>query len=100
MGKKLPYTPRSRVRSALRQLWLRSRERAAAVKREQYTCQRCGIKQSKAKGKEVAIEVHHIQGVNWEEMIDKIYEEILIHPEGLEVLCPKCHKEVGHENIS
>jgi hypothetical protein len=32
MGKKLPYTPRSKVRAALRQLWLRSRERAAALK--------------------------------------------------------------------
>ena len=34
MGKKLLTTPRSRVKAALRQVWLRSRERAAALKRE------------------------------------------------------------------
>lgn len=31
MGKRLATTPRSQVRSALRQLWLRSRERRAAL---------------------------------------------------------------------
>jgi len=97
MGKRLPNTPRSKVRAALRQLWLRSRERAAALKREKYTCQRCGVKQSKAKGKEQKVEVHHKEGIgNWEIVIDAIIAEILCDPSNLEVVCPNCHdKEHG-----
>ena len=93
MGKKQPGTPRSRVRSALRQLYLRSRERAAALKRDEYTCTECQIKQSRAKGREVYVEVHHKTEIRWKEIIDMIYEELLIHPDGLETLCKECHKQ-------
>jgi predicted HNH restriction endonuclease len=94
MGKKKPETPRSKVRSALRQLWLRSRERAAALKRDSYTCKRCGVKQSRAKGREQDVQVHHLQGIgNWEKVIDIIYEEILCHPDRLETVCPDCHEK-------
>ena len=97
MGKRLPNTPRSTVRASLRKLWLRSRERAAALKREKYTCQRCGVKQSKAKGKEQKVEVHHKEGIgNWEIVIDAIIKEILCDPSNLEVVCQNCHdKEHG-----
>lgn len=92
MGKRLPGTPRSRVRNSLRQLWLRSRERAAAIRRDQYTCQSCGRKQSKAVGREFKVEVHHRHGIgNWEAAIDAVYENILCNPEHLETLCPECH---------
>ncbi len=93
MGKKLPNTPRSKIRQALRQLWLRSRERASALKREKYTCEVCKKKQSKAKGKEQKVEVHHIKPIerDWELIIDLIYERILIDPKGLKILCPDCH---------
>jgi 5-methylcytosine-specific restriction endonuclease McrA len=93
MGKKNPIqTPRSKVRAAIRQVWLRSRERAAAIKRDNYTCQCCGRKQSKAKGKEFAVQVHHKELiVNWEAVIDAVYEHILCHPDGLETLCRECH---------
>jgi predicted HNH restriction endonuclease len=95
MPKKLLTTPRSRVRSAIRQLWLRSRERAQALKAQGYCCQSCGVKQSKAKGKEVAVEVHHKSGIgNWEQVIDAIYKQILCSPTTLEVLCPDCHDEI------
>ena len=95
MPKKLLTTPRSRVRSAIRQLWLRSRERAAALKAQGYCCQSCGAKQSKAKGKEVFVEVHHKNGIgNWDKVIDLIFEQILCPPELLEVLCPDCHDEI------
>lgn len=97
MGKRLPYTPRSKVKAALRTLSLRSRERAAALKREKYCCQRCSKKQSKAKGREVVIEVHHLKGVKWEKMIDLIYEELLCDPKFLEVLCFCCHNEKHKE---
>ena len=95
MGKRQPGTPRSKVRAALRLLSLRSRERAAALKREGYCCERCGVKQSKAKGKEVAVQVHHREGIgNWDKVIDLIYEELLCSPDKFEVLCKLCHKEI------
>ena len=92
MGKRLPSTPRSRVRACLRQLWLRSRERASAIKRENGCCEGCGGKQSKAKGKEFKIEVHHINGVpNWEHLIDEVYRHILCDSKELQVMCKPCH---------
>jgi 5-methylcytosine-specific restriction endonuclease McrA len=94
MGKRLPTTPRSKVRAALRQLWLRSRERAAALKRDSYTCQFCGKKQSKAKGREQKVEVHHREGIgNWEKVIDLVFAELLCSPDELETTCPECHDE-------
>lgn len=98
MGKKLPTTPKSRVRNALRQLFLRSRERAAALKAAGNCCARCGVKASKAKGKEVSCEVHHKRGVlNWSKIIDAVFEQLLCKPELLEVLCKECHKK-EHED--
>ena len=70
MGKKLPYTPTSQIKNHLRMLWLRSRERNAAIKREKGCCQKCGKKQSKRKGAVVKIEVHHIRGIKWKEIIE------------------------------
>lgn len=99
MGKKLPTTPRSRVRAALRQLWLRSRERAAAIKREQNTCECCGKKGSVAKGREVKIEVHHLEGIQWDRIIEYIYRHILVNPDALEVLCKECHAEKERDNV-
>ena len=97
MGKRLSYTPRSQVRSALRRLWLRSRERAAALKRDKYTCQCCGRKQSKAKGKEVKVEVHHVEGVgNWDATMNVIYEQLLCLPDKLETQCKECHEKSLH----
>ena len=93
MGKRLESTPRSRVRQALRRLWLRSRERAQALKHGKYTCSICGKKQSRAKGKEVYLEVHHKYGVEWDLVINLIFKYLLIHPSALEVLCEDCHKE-------
>ena len=93
MGRKNELkTPRSRVKHALRQLWLRSRERQFAISRDSYTCQYCKQRQSRAKGKEFYIEVHHMAGIaNWETVIDAVYEHILCHPDGLETLCRDCH---------
>ena len=94
MAKKLPYTPNNKIKSALRQLWLRSRERAAAIKRDEYRCQRCGGKQSKAKGKEFKVEVHHKSGIeNWQELYDSVRKNLLVDPENLETLCKECHKK-------
>ncbi len=92
MGKRLLYTPNSKIRAALRQLFLRSRERSATIKRDDYSCQKCGIKQSRARGKEVYVEVHHLQGIeNWDEIYRVIRKHLLCDPDLMETLCKKCH---------
>ena len=90
---KKPITPNSQIRSALRRLWLRSRERGAAVKRDKNTCGNCGRKGSVAKGREVKIEVHHHEQINWERIIEYIRRHLLVDPKGLECLCRECHAE-------
>jgi len=97
--KKKPNTPRSRIKNALRMVWLRSRERAACLKAAGNRCERCGVKASVAKGREQKIEVHHKHGIgNWEKVIDMVYEELLTCAERMECLCPECHKkEHGHD---
>ena len=97
MGKRKPTTPRSRVKNALRQVWLRSRERAAALKRTGYCCERCGVKQTMAKGKEVRMEVHHRYGIDWDGVVDIIFARVLVPPEQLQVLCKDCHKQLHKE---
>jgi len=91
MGRKKPETPKSRITSALRLLWLRSREHAAALKRENNTCERCGAKKSVAKGREVKVVVHHRNGIDWSGIADLIRERVMVHPDNLEVLCKSCH---------
>lgn len=97
MAKKLITTPRSKARAAIRQLWLRSRERATALKNAEYRCEKCGVKQSTAKGKEVKLEVHHNNGIgNWDAVMDSIYRHVLCDPKHLTVVCKACHTEI-HE---
>lgn len=94
MAKKNPMkTPRSKVTAALRKLFLRSRERCFTLKTKGYRCECCGAKQSKAKGREVKVEVHHRSGIkNWREIIDAVFQTVLnLHD--LQVLCEKCHKQ-------
>lgn len=94
---KLPTTPRSRVKNTLRMLWLHSRERAEALKRDNHTCKDCGKKAyRKTKDRKVIeeqkVQVHHKKGIgNWEKVIDLIFEEILCDPKHLETVCPECH---------
>lgn len=92
-SRKLPNTPRSRIKSALHKLFLRSRERAAALKRDGYTCCVCRAKQSRASGREIYVEVHHKNGVRWTEIIDYIFAQLLVDPSKLETLCTDCHKK-------
>lgn len=88
---KKPITPNSYIRSVLRRyVWLRSRERAAQLKRDENRCQVCGRKQSRAKGREVSVECHHVRGVDWTGLI-KLIKERLLGGE-LVTLCVDCHK--------
>jgi len=96
MAKKSPNTTNTQIRAACRRLFLRSRERASAIKRDKYTCQECGIKQTRAGKKEdwVYVEVHHKRGVlNWQMVFDAIREGLLCNPDELETLCKSCHKK-------
>lgn len=90
MGKKLPYTPASHIIRYVRLCWLRSRERLKVLKEANYTC-KCGKKQSRAKGKEVKVQVHHIEPILWKKVIEFIRKEVLDKPQ--EVLCEDCHKK-------
>ena len=98
MGRKKPYTPNSKIRASLRRLWLHSRERSRAIKRDNYSCQICGVKQSRAKGKEVYVEVHHLENIcNWQEMYDSIRKNLLCSEDDLQTLCKKCHGNLQHD---
>lgn len=101
MGKRLEYTPNSKIRQALRQLFLRSRERANAIKRDGYTCQKCNRKQSKAKGKEFKVQVHHKENIlNWEKLFDAVREYLLCSPDKMITYCEECHeKETNRQNL-
>ena len=100
MGKRLPYTPNSKIKAAIRKLWLQSRERAAAIKRDAYTCQRCGVKQSRAKGREVYVEVHHLNGIeNWDKVYLTIRKHVLCSPDDMETLCKGCHGKEGGTDV-
>ena len=94
MSKKLLYTPNSKIRAALRQLFLRSRERQSALKRDKYTCQECDRKQSTAKGKEFKVQVHHNDGIeNWSALFKAVRKYLLCDPKFMNTLCKKCHKK-------
>jgi hypothetical protein len=87
-------TPKARIKGNLRMMFVRSSERSEALKRASYSCEKCGIKQSKKKGCEVKIEVHHKEGINvWNEVISLIQEKILCDSSKLQVLCRDCHAE-------
>jgi hypothetical protein len=97
MGKKLPYTPNSRIRQALRVLWLRSRERAEALKNTGRCCSMCGVKASVAKGREVKLWVHHVDGIDWDGLIDLVRERLLPDPSRLAPVCYGCHDKLHSE---
>lgn len=93
MGKRLPHTPNSKIKASLRQLSLRSRERAGALKKANYCCDKCGVKQSKAKGKEVSVTVHHKRGIDWHEIYEYIRQKLL-NQDDMQVLCNDCHDKI------
>lgn len=95
MPKKSLTMTRSRIRQCLRLLWMKSPERAAALKRDNYTCQfpGCNKKQSKAKGREIKVQVHHKDGImDWDEIIDFILASgLFCGPEHLITYCEEHH---------
>lgn len=101
MAKKNPNkTPKSQIKNALRQLWLRSRERNAALKLANRTCSHCGIRGTAAKGKEVKLEVHHTHGIDWDGIVDIIITRVLQTPQDYTVLCEDCHRKLHSSESS
>jgi len=97
--KKRTKTNLTHIIRALRQVWLHSPERAMALKRDKYTCQICGKKQSNAKGKEHKVIVHHlIPCGEVKELKDfgQFIERLFCHPDYLMTVCSStygdCHK--------
>lgn len=86
-------TTKTKIVSHLRQLWLRSKERGEALKRDEYTCQECGVKRSKAKGMEQKVEVHHTEAIDWDKIERVIRKYLLVNPSKLKTLCPDCHRK-------
>jgi predicted HNH restriction endonuclease len=65
-----------------------------ALKATNYCCAFCGVKQSAAKGREVRIEVHHLDPVQWDGLFDDIRRRLLHDPSRLAPACEKCHKKI------
>ena len=98
MGDKLPYTPTYRIKKVLRLLFVRSRERAEALRNTGYTCAVCGVKQSAAKGRVVKLAVHHMDGIDWDGLCALVRARLLPDPSRLAPLCKTCHeKEHGND---
>ena len=93
MGKKVPWTPASRITAALRMLSLRSRERAAALKLADKRCAVCGTKATAKKAAPVKVEAHHMRQPDWARVHNVIREELLQFPTDYLVLCRPCHAE-------
>jgi len=87
-------TSNSYIMGRIRQIFLTSRERAYATKRDDYTCQKCFKRMSKRKGHEVYLDVHHVEPIGdaWKEIFKIMREKILVHPDKLQCLCRECHK--------
>ena len=98
MGERSLYSTNTAIKAVLHRMWLRSRERALRLKLDGYCCQRCGVKQSKRIGFVVKVNVHHLFGVRWKEMIEYIRQELLVTPDKLETLCNDCHKQEHKED--
>jgi 5-methylcytosine-specific restriction endonuclease McrA len=95
---KREQTKKAVIVSGLRNIWLRSKERANRLKYDSYTCQKCLRKQTKAKGQEFKVQVHHRNGIgNWDKVIEEMRKEILVDIEHLETLCKECHRETERE---
>ena len=82
-------TPRGQIASALRILFLRSRERREACKRARNRCEKCNTKINK----DVKGEVHHLDGIDWDAIEKVVREKLLCDPKRLTLICKKCHNQ-------
>lgn len=95
-SRRKPETPLSQIKRGLDRIWLQSRERSEALKATGYRCACCGVKQSAAKGKEVRLEVHHVDGCDRAYLANLVREHLLHQASRLVPLCEACH-DAQHE---
>lgn len=94
--KKLPITPKSRIRACLRRLFLYSRERANVLRRarafpSKYLCSKCNRLHDIER-----VRVHHVAGIsNWETIFQTV-REMLLNEKDMVVLCRECHEKEHH----
>ena len=79
-------TTNTQIRAAIRRLWLRCRERDRA----KATMKECAICKAIEE-----LEIHHINGIDWDRLFEAIREEIL--NDNLICLCKECHKSEAHK---
>ena len=83
-------TPKSKIKSLLQRLFLWSRERGYVVKTGTALCQNCGSDQGRKKD----MHVHHVKPTDWQRIYDIIYQELLVPPEEMVLICKNCHSEL------
>lgn len=91
-------TPQSRIKGELRRLFLKSVERNEAIKRDKYACCVCHRKQSTKKEQELKVQVHHLEPINWNSLIESITNTLLCDSSMLQTLCVDCHHDITYNN--
>lgn len=98
------HTTDAVIRSWLRRMSLHCREKSEALKRAGYSCCKCGVKHSVARGKEVRIECHHCDPVAEHDgmniIIADIRKYLIVPPEKWEPLCVGCHDEEHAKEVT
>ena len=93
-------TSHAMIKAALRRyVWLRSPERSAALRSTHNHCEDCDSRFTRAKGKEVLPNVHHLQpiekqthnGITYADAIEVIRHILTPDPSRLAALCKGCH---------
>lgn len=51
-----------------------------------------------AKGREVKLQVHHLDGVDWDGLFDDIRRRLLHDPKRLAPACKACHDKITADN--
>jgi hypothetical protein len=88
-----PVTPRSEIKGRIDRIWFWSRERREKVRLLKLSgdwCDEC---------EKVWEEIHHKEEAKINEIIDMIYETLLVPPEKLVGLCKECHNKKHPERI-
>lgn len=100
MGKRVEYTPDAKIKNVLHQLFMRSRERAKALKRTGYKCTACGAKQTHRKDCKLSLHVHHANKIAWKSLIEEVRKTLLCDSDLMIPLCPDCHAKEHEKNAN
>jgi 5-methylcytosine-specific restriction endonuclease McrA len=91
------YKEKQTINKQVRRYWKLEEWRKKVFERDNYTCQKCGIKNKKGLGKTVYIHAHHIKSLS--SIIGELsFEKAILVEELYDInngvtLCIKCHKK-------